>query len=139
MAMANLIHDLSIARAMIIILMMTGHLVQSHACNIKQKKWASLFNEAVRDFVLDRFKDYPDAGEELPSIDELQELLENARRGDRNALARCGQLSRNPATFISSSSDSSFYYHWSVYIPDSLAILQATVCLRGSHKRTLTV
>jgi len=90
--MTNPIHDLSIASATITTLVMTGHLILSYVCSTKREKWASLSNEEINDVVQNRFKNYPNIEEEIPSIDELEELLESARLSDRNALGAANYL-----------------------------------------------
>ncbi|MFW9932864.1 MAG: hypothetical protein ACFFDR_09410, partial [Candidatus Thorarchaeota archaeon] len=90
--MTNPIHDLSIACAMITIVVMSGHLILSYTCSRKLEKWSSISDDIVRDLVQNRFKNYPNIEEEIPSVDELEELLESARLSDRNALGVANYL-----------------------------------------------
>ncbi|MFW9920350.1 MAG: hypothetical protein ACFFED_12175, partial [Candidatus Thorarchaeota archaeon] len=54
--MTNPIHDLSIACAMITIVVMSGHLILSYTCSRKLEKWSSISDDIVRDLVQNRFK-----------------------------------------------------------------------------------
>lgn len=86
-------HDFTLATATITSIVMLGHLIISLVARSKREKWQHLSDEAIRDDIFERFRDYPeDIDEVVPSVEELEELLQQARFSDSEALRTADQL-----------------------------------------------
>jgi hypothetical protein len=85
-------NELSVASAFIASLAMTAHLAISYTARRKGKKWAATSDDEIRERVHVRFKNHPGIEDVVPSVDELEDLLEEARRSNQHALGAANYL-----------------------------------------------
>jgi hypothetical protein len=89
-------YELTVGVSLITSIVMLGHLTVSVISHKKQKKWLELSDDEIREIVDQRFQKKAELRTEIiesvPSMEELDDLLEQARLSNREALGIANYL-----------------------------------------------